>query len=129
MEALLEKIQALKAEIATLQKSDSLTQEQIDNLNKAVISLREHKAKKDQAADKVVNDHIRGVASDADKQIQAAMQSGVSPDGELPKDEPKKRKLKLVKALEDAGFRESALLLKNWDEMDSIAKQLDNTIK
>lgn len=31
-------------------------------------------------------------------------------------------KLKLVKALADAGYRESALLLKNWDEMDDIAK-------
>lgn len=33
-------------------------------------------------------------------------------------------KLKLVKALSDAGYRESALLLKNWGEMDSIATEM-----
>jgi hypothetical protein len=31
-------------------------------------------------------------------------------------------KMKLIKALSDAGHHQSALLLKNWDEMDSIAK-------
>lgn len=31
-------------------------------------------------------------------------------------------KIKLVKALEDAGHRESALLLKNWDELDKTAE-------
>lgn len=37
-------------------------------------------------------------------------------------------KLKLVKALEEAGFRESALLLKNWDEMDANAHRLSKGV-
>ena len=32
-------------------------------------------------------------------------------------------KNKLIKSLEDAGFRQSALLLKNWDEYDATAKE------
>ena len=35
---------------------------------------------------------------------------------------------KLIKALADAGFRESALLLKNWDEMDANAERLSKAI-
>ncbi len=35
-----------------------------------------------------------------------------------------KEKEELVKALADAGHRESALLLKNWGEMDEVAKLL-----
>ena len=33
-------------------------------------------------------------------------------------------KSELIKALDEAGHRESALLLKNWNEMDDIAKSI-----
>ena len=35
---------------------------------------------------------------------------------------------KLIKTLADAGYRESALLLKNWDEMDANAERLSKAI-
>ena len=34
------------------------------------------------------------------------------------------KKYDLVKSLSDAGHRESALLLKNWGEMDAVAEQM-----
>jgi hypothetical protein len=36
----------------------------------------------------------------------------------------KAKKQELVKALDEAGHRESALLLKNWDQVDEIAEQM-----
>ena len=41
----------------------------------------------------------------------------------------KEEKDNLVKALADAGQRESALLLKNWDEMDAFAKAMDEELE
>ena len=38
-------------------------------------------------------------------------------------------KERLIKALADAGHRESALLLKNWGEMDDIAKALSKNME
>lgn len=40
----------------------------------------------------------------------------------------KRRHLKLIKALEDMGKRESALLLKNWGEMDDTARKVDEEL-
>lgn len=38
-------------------------------------------------------------------------------------------KAELIKSLEEAGHRESALLLKNWDEMDTVAKSMHEKSK
>lgn len=38
-------------------------------------------------------------------------------------------KEKIIKALLDEGYRESALLLKNWDEMDTIAENIEKSLK
>jgi len=46
MEEFINRIKTLKDEIAKLSKSENLTEEQIEELNKAVISLRDYKAKK-----------------------------------------------------------------------------------
>ena len=127
MKEFIDKVKILKEAIAELSKCDSLTEEQVERLNKAVVSLKEYKAKKQKQADKDFNEKMRAMGSDIQGQIDQAMREGVPAEGSFEEEKPKKKKkpnLKLVKALEEAGYRQSALLLKNWGEMDTIAKQM-----
>ncbi len=130
MKEFIDKIKILKETIAELSKSENLSEEQLDQLNKAVVSLREYKAKKSKKEDKAFNEKMRAMGSDIQGQIDQAMREGVPTEGSF-EDKPKKKKpnLKLVKALEDAGYRESALLLKNWGEMDTTAKAMEESLE
>jgi len=131
MKEFIDKIKILKETIAELGKCDGLTEEQVEKLNKAVVSLREYKAKKQKKADKEFNEKMRAMGSDIQGQIDQAMREGVPAEGNFEDEKPKKKKpnLKLVKALEEAGYRESALLLKNWGEMDVVAKQMADDLE
>jgi len=135
MEKFIEKIKTLKATIAELQKCDELTSEQIEKLDKAVVSLKEHKAQKAKKADIKSKQELREMGGGIQRKIDTAMREGVPEEGnferpmgvkeaEKAKAKDKKANLKLVKALDDAGHRESALLLKNWGEMDDIAEAM-----
>lgn len=124
MKEFIDSIKTLKATIAELSKSEELTQDQLEQLNKAVASLRRHREKKEKAKDMKAQEAQRDQYRNIGKQINEAMRTGVSAEGSL-EDKPKKKSnLRLVKALEDAGHRTSALLLKNWGEMDHIAKDM-----
>ena len=131
MKEFIDKVKILKEAIAELSKCDSLTEEQVEKLNKAVVSLREYKAKKQKKADKEFNEKMKAMGSDIQGQIDQAMREGVPAEGSFEEDKPKKKKkpnLKLIKALEDAGYRQSALLLKNWGEMDQIAEEMEKAL-
>jgi hypothetical protein len=104
--------------------------EKIGQLKKAVVSLREFKAQKHKDDDKKMHEHMKAIGSDIDGQIKHAMCTGMDEHGNVPAPAPKKKtKLALVKALEDAGFRESALLLKNWDMYDATATEFNKTLE
>ena len=131
-------IEALKEVIAELQKCDHLTEEQVEKLNKNILSIKAHKAKKAKKADQEFKQELKDMGSNIKRQIDTAMRDGVPEEGnfEKPKQESGQRKqsnkpshLKLVKALANAGHRESALLLKNWGEMDNIAKAMSDEIE
>jgi len=130
MDKFIEKIKILKNTIAELQKSETLTEEQIETLNKAVVSLRDYKAKKAKAKEQKFNQEIRDMGSNIQRQIDTAMREGVPEEGNFETETKKKKPhLKLVKALEEAGYRESALLLKNWGEKDNIAKAMEEELE
>ena len=127
MKEFIDKITALKEVIAELKKSENISAEQVEQLNKAVVSLKEHKAQKDKKADIKQKTDLRDMAGGIQRQIDSAMRQGIPEEGSFEKPK-KKNHLRLIKALEDAGYRESALLLKNWDEMDDVAKAMEEEL-
>lgn len=114
MEELIKKITLLKAEIKSFkQYKDAKVKRD---------SLTEHKKR-------------QGELKDIQGQIDHAMAIGMDEHGNIPSEPVQKpkmsqeRKLKLIKALELAGYRESALQLKNWDSLDGQAKKMAEEIK
>ena len=82
-------------------------------------------ARKKEKADKKISD-----AEDNFAESQGAdMQARSARKQKKVADKAGESHLKLVKALGDAGYRESALLLKNWREMDATAEEMYKSLE
>ncbi len=107
-----------------LEKVEKALKEQKEALEKKYVGFKKLKSK---LASKPGITSPGGLAAaiGRKKYGKEKFQSAASKDKTL-KEKQKKKSLKkseLVKSLNDAGFRQSALLLKNWDKYDVIAKE------